>query len=159
MKQLSPDEAFAKAAARCAGREYCRADWRDKFARAGLTPAQAEDVLRRLGNEGFIDEERYARAYAHDKTTYDLWGKIKVRQALRLKGIAPEAIDRALDAIDGEAYRTGLRGLLDRKARSLKEESGYGRRMKLARFAAGRGFEPELVFEAIDDAEQGYTRF
>lgn len=153
MKPLSPDEAFARAAARCAGREYCRADWRDKFTRAGLTPAQAEDVLRRLGDEGYIDEERYARAYAHDKTTYDRWGKIKVRQALRLKGIAPEAIDSALDAIDDDGYRTGLREILARKAQSLKAESGYARRMKLARFAAGRGFEPELVFETIDNME------
>lgn len=153
MKTLSADEAFAKAAARCATREYCRADWRAKFRQAGIGAHEAEETLDRLEAEGYVDDGRYARAYAHDKSLYDLWGRIKIKQALRLKDIAPAAIEEALAGIDEETYRTGLRELLRRKARSIRAADEHERRMKLARFATGRGFEPALVFEALGDGE------
>lgn len=153
MRPQSPDEAFARAAARCARREYCLSEWRDKLRAAGLVPADAEAVLRRLEAEGYIDERRYARAFARDKSLYDLWGRIKIRHALRQKHIADADIDAALADIDDAAYREGLRGLLQRKSRSLRAGNDYERRMKLARFAASRGFEPALVFDLIGDGD------
>lgn len=151
MRPLSPDEAFARAASRCALREYCRADWRDKLRAAGLGSGDIEAVLDRLEDEGYIDEVRYARAFVHDKSLYDLWGRLKIRQALHLKRIPAAAIDEALAAIDETVYRDGLRDLLNRKSRTLRAGSDYERRMKLARFAAGRGFEPALVFSLLGD--------
>lgn len=148
-KNLSSEEAYRRAAAGCARREYCRADWYGKMLAAGLTAAQAEQVLERLQQEHFIDEERYCRSFVHDKLRYDRWGRVKIACALRAKGIASATVDEALAAIDEDEYRGVLSALLAQKARSVQAAGEAERRRKLARFAAGRGFEPSLVFSLL----------
>ena len=136
---LSPEEIYSRAAARCAAREYCRSEWLERMMRAGLTAEEAEKQIDRLEDEGFIDEKRYARAFVHDKTCDDLWGRLKTRQALRMKA-----------GIDGKVYAEGLRRLLQTKEKSLPEDlPEHERRARLARYAAGRGFEAELIFDII----------
>lgn len=119
MRPLSPAEAYARATARCAAAEQCTADWRRKFATFGLERADANALLDRLVDEGFIDDARYARAYVHDKVHYDHWGPLKVRAALAAKGIAAADINAALDLIPTETWRTNLRTALEAKARAL----------------------------------------
>lgn len=149
-RPLTPEEAYNRAAARCAAREYCRSEWRERMMRAGLTAEEAGKVTDRLEDEGFIDETRYARAFVHDKTRYDRWGRLKTRQALRMKGIPAATADEALAGIDEEEYADGLRRLLQTKEKSLpKDLPEHERRARLARYAAGRGFEAELVFDII----------
>ena len=147
---LTPETAYAQAASRCATTEYCLSDWRKKFLAKGLTPAEAETVLNRLVDEGFINETRYARAFVHDKAHYDRWGALKIRQALALKRIPAEATEEALQEISREWWGNTLLDLLRQKRRSIKAASPFEERQKLLRFAAGRGFEPGLIYEAVN---------
>mgnify|MGYP000883225264 FL=1 len=135
---------------RCAQREYCRSDWARKFIEAGLTLAEAEGLLDRLEAEKYIDEARYAKAFVHDKTLYDRWGRFKTRQALALKGIESGLIDAALAEIDDAAYTDTLKDLLAAKRRSVKADSDYEMQQKLIRYAAGRGFEADLIFKVLE---------
>lgn len=151
---LTPEKAYAQAAARCSVRECCRADWQQKWRRAGLSAEDTEKVLMRLESEGFIDENRYARAFVHDKLNYEHWGRVKIRAALQQKGVSSSDISEALDAIDEEAYEQILRDVLTAKSRALKEPEGYTKKQKLARFAATRGFEASLVFRWLDMPEE-----
>lgn len=153
-KQPSPEETYAWAAARCARQEQCRADLAHKLYERGLGRADAEALLDRLEGEGYIDDARYARAFVHDKTAYDRWGKLKVWQALRLKRISDAAISEAWEQVDEEAYRQGLESLLRQKGRTVKAADPYLLRQKLARFAIGRGFEPSLVARFLDLGEE-----
>lgn len=149
-KTITEEEAYNRVAARCVLREYCRADWYRKLQDAGLTVQQVERVLDRLEDERFIDEERYARSFVHDKLCYDRWGKIKITYSLRQKAISNERIEAALATIVEEEYIGILKDLLRQKDRSVKADSDYERKQKLARFAAGRGFEPGLVFKLLE---------
>jgi len=154
LAQLSSEEriekVFAWAAARCSLREYCRTDIRQKCFERGLNREETERVVERLEDANFLDETRYARAFVHDKTLYDRWGRIKTRQALAVKGIPAATIDDALAQIDDAAYRDALAALLEAKARTLTEPSPQKRRDKLLRFAAQRGYEPDLIFSLLD---------
>lgn len=153
---MTPDEAYRYATGRCARAELCRADLRPKLLARGLAPTDADALLDRLERERYLDERRYAAAYVHDKLTYDRWGRLKVRQALRLKGVAAEAVDEALAAVDEADYRAGLDALMAAKRRTVKAPDAYTLRLKLLRFAAGRGFEAHLAADAADrllDAE------
>ena len=94
--RISPEKFYKRAASRCAQREYCRSEWAHKFIEGGLTHAEAETLLNRLEAEGYIDETRYARAFVHDKTLYDRWGRFKTRQALALKGVGSGQIEGLL---------------------------------------------------------------
>jgi regulatory protein len=99
---------------------------------------------------GFIDEERYCRAFVKDKVVYNKWGRRKVEQALWAKRIPQEIIREALDEVDQENYVDTLRQLLKNKSRSVKASSEYERTQKLIRFAAGRGFTMDVIRQCLN---------
>ena len=88
----------------CARGEHCRADIRRKL--AGLPPEEQEQVLETLCRDGYLDDARYARAFARDKSALQGWGNLKISVALQQKAIAPEAIAAALAEIDSAAAGT-----------------------------------------------------
>ena len=149
MKELTPQEAFNKAAACCSRTEYCAYDIRQKLSRWGLPPDTQENVLQRLISEKFIDEARYCRCFVRDKFRYNRWGRIKIIQALRQKDIPEASYLEALDEIEEKEYLQTLQQLLQQKALSVKASSDYERNGKLMRFAISRGFESHFVTRCL----------
>lgn len=150
-KPVSPNEAYAWATQRCARSEQCRSEILEKLRQRGLPANEAEALCDRLEDEGYIAEQRYADAFVHDKLLFDHWGRVKITQTLRMRGISSDKISAAFEKnYDDTAYREALTHLLEKKAASLpSEEDVYKRMQKLVRFAASRGYEPELIFEII----------
>lgn len=150
-KPITPAKAYSWATQRCARSEQCRSEILEKLRQRGLPANEAEDLCDRLEDESYIAEQRYADAFVHDKLLFDHWGRIKITQALRLRGISSDEIASALEKnYDETAYREALTHLLDKKAASLPpEEDVYKRMEKLVRFAASRGYEPNLIFDVL----------
>jgi regulatory protein len=134
----------------CARREYCCADIAEKLRKKGATQEQTAMLIDRLIEEGYIDEGRYARAFVHDKILYNGWGRIKVAQHLRAKGICTAYINEAVTCITDEQYAEVFQKVLRSKQRSVKGDTDYEVRQKLARSLISRGFEPSYVFENMD---------
>jgi regulatory protein len=151
MTPLSPTEALTKAAHLCSKGEHCAADIREKLYQWGFE-GDADHIVNTLQQQGFINEERYARAYINDKYRFAKWGRIKIEQGLRQKQI-PSQVFRPLmeEVIDQSEYLQILRDLLKQKQKTLKEEDDYTLRAKLTRFALQRGFTYEEVLCNIDD--------
>ncbi len=155
MESRHTEEALLqKAAAYCSRAEHCIREVDEKLQAWGAQEAQRQAVIGRLTEDGYIDQRRYARAYAHDKFLYNKWGKMKIVMALRAKGIAPEDIDPALEQIDEQAYAQTLLRLLEGKAKRLSYKNEYERRGKLFRFALSRGFEPQVIEQAIGEMDR-----
>lgn len=148
-KILTPPEALHRAAALCSSAEHCTADIREKLARWGVTEADSRTIIDRLVQERFIDEQRYAVAFVKDKFRFSGWGRIKIRYALQQKRIDGSDIDHALATLDEEQYNDRLLELLQAKSRSIRDDDPEARRAKLFRFAASRGFESALIFNAL----------
>lgn len=157
MKPFTEESALLWASGRCALRECCRYDIKAKWKEGGLDDDACERLLDKLENDGFIDENRYVKAFIHDKLEYDHWGRIKMTQALRLKEISRSVIAEAMaESIDEAHYREILRSILQQKFRTLHFDAAdknetYKALQKLVRFAASRGFEPELIFQETDN--------
>jgi regulatory protein len=158
-KPPTPESALNRMAALCAKSEYCPADVRDKLLRQGFTPSDADRIVDRLIDDHFIDEDRYTRAFIHDKIQYELWGHLKIRYALRAKRIPDDLVDRLLDeSASEEQYLANLETLLRRKLRSLPRPLSPTDRAKVYRFAAQRGYEAGLIAPILkrladDDAD------
>ena len=148
-KILTPPEALHRAAALCSSAEHCTADIREKLARWGVTEADSRTIIDRLVQERFIDEQRYAVAFVKDKFRFSGWGRIKMRYALQQKRIDGSDIDHALATLDEEQYNDRLLELLQAKSRSIRDDDPEARRAKIFRFAASRGFESALIFNAL----------
>lgn len=134
-------EALTTAAGYCSMAEHCVTEVVEKLKRFELTSEEQSKLLKRLIDEGYLNEGRYVKAFVKDKFRFGKWGRIKIRYALRQKGLDSTLIEEALSEIPDEDYLEILTDLLRSKKRSTKAKSTYELRGKLLRFAAGRGFE------------------
>lgn len=141
---------YAWAAARCARQECSRRDISTKLVGKGATAAEAREMVDRLVGEGFIDDARYARAFVADKFRFEHWGRVKISYMLHLKGLPDNVVDEALQQIDEAQYAETLKDFLEGKLRTVRAATPYALRQKVARAAISRGFEPDLVFQALD---------
>ena len=133
----------------CSRREYCTQDVMKKTLKAleGDRHA-AEQVLETLVAEKYVDDLRYAGAYCRDKASLSGWGEVKIRYMLASKGIPREIIAEALEEIDGNRAQDRLNRLLQTKYKSLKDDPQC--RLKLLRYALGRGYSYDEVTSVID---------
>jgi regulatory protein len=136
------NEVLDKLEALCAKREYCVSDIRRKaIERLDGDRQAAEELVQSLIGNKFVDDARYASAFAREKSGLQGWGPIKIRFQLRAKGISDSIITEALSEIDGTKARTRLEKLLENKWRSLSDDPQG--RLKLIKFALSRGYEYE----------------
>ena len=147
-RQPTAEEMLVKMAGLCAGAEQCAADIRAKILKQGFTPEEADAMISYLQRNKYLDDSRYARAYAVDKVRFSGWGRMKVRMGLRAKGMGDSIIAQALDYIPETDYKEALGKVMAAKARSL-DLSDVKERQKLYRHMAGRGFESQLIISAM----------
>ncbi len=133
----------------CSRREYCVADVLKKAA-DGLEGdrAAAQEVVDVLISEKYVDDLRYASAYARDKSAIQGWGEVKIRYMLSAKGVSRSVIDEALKEIDQDKADSRLEKLLQNKLKSLKDDPQA--RLKLLRFALGRGYSYDEVNDVVN---------
>lgn len=135
---------------RCARQEMCSADVRRKALRRFEGDAdQADALVRSLVEDGYVDDGRYAAAFAREKSRLTGWGPVKITYQLRGKGIADEVIRQALQEVDAGEASGKLHALLAAKYKSVQGEPDA--RLRLIRFALGRGYEWNAVSEALKD--------
>jgi len=152
--RLTKQEALEKTRAMCARREYSTAEIERKLQGWGLDGKEVKEVIDRLQKDGFLDDFRFARAFVRDRVRFNKWGKLKIRHALRMKGVNNEVIEPSLDEIDDDEYLQMMRVELQKKKRTVKGNP-LAVRAGLQRFAFSRGFEPELVNRLIDGMSHG----
>ena len=141
---FTPDELLSRMEYFCAYRERCAKEVRSKLAEFGAAPETAQQIFEVLKTDKFFDEQRFAFAYAGGKFRNNHWGKVRIRMELRMRDIAPETIQQALEAIDSLEYEALLLKMLQKKiAQYTADENG---REKAAAALIRAGFEPELVF-------------
>lgn len=132
----------------CSKAEYCRADvYRKALKDLEGDGEAAARVVERLVEDKYVDEARYASAFARERATLQGWGPVKIRFQLRAKGIPDQVIAGALQEIEADKAGAKLQKLLEAKARSLEGDPQM--RLKLIKFALSRGYEYDAVEAAL----------
>lgn len=149
-KPMESAKALLKLEELCARSEHCEGELREKLRKWMISESDADTIIRSLRCRRYVDDSRFARAFVRDKFRFDHWGRRKIEMALRRKRVDAEVIAEAVEEIDADEYLNLLRKLLAYKARTLPDTEAYENRVKLMRFAVGRGFEPQLIVSALD---------
>lgn len=134
----------------CAEAEKCTYDVTEKLKDWGVDPMDFEIILKRLRDENFLDDTRYANSYVAEKWSLDRWGKIKIENSLLQKNIDENIIREAIHEIDDKKYLEGLHELLRTKYRDVKTSSPDTDARRVMMFALSRGFEEELITEWLE---------
>lgn len=140
--------------AQCSKREYCRSDIMAKAVKAMEGDRQtASELVDSLVADKFVDDFRYASAFAREKASISGWGPVKIRFMLSGKGISKEIADAALKEIDEDMAGNKLEKVLTAKWKTL--EGDPQAKLKLLKFALSRGYEYDAVREAVDEICRG----
>jgi regulatory protein len=147
----SNQEALTKIYRYCAYQERSHREVKNKLFEYGLRYSEVDEILAHLITEGFLNEERYAKAFAGGKFRVMKWGRLKIQKELEMEGLTSRCIARGLAEIDSKDYSKTLLSLLKKKSALVSEADPFKKKNKIARFAIGKGYEPELVWEVIKD--------
>jgi regulatory protein len=142
--------AKVKAGNYCAYQERTQQEVRDKLYALGLHTDEVEEVLTDLISENFVNEERFALAFASGKFRLKNWGRRKIIYELKHRNISPYCIDKALKEISDEEYNCTIQQIIDKKTSQMSGEV-YLVKNKIARHLIGKGFEAELVWSILND--------
>jgi regulatory protein len=142
-----------KMAKYCAYQERCVKDVTDKLRSFDIPQEAKDEILAYLLDNRFVDDERFAKAFVKGKINQSGWGLNKIRFHLIQKGIDKDIIDEALADTDEETYRQRLIEILKIKAKTVKAENDFDKKRKLAAYAMQKGFEADLVWEALKDLD------
>ena len=146
---LTPQECFAKICRYCAYQERSHQEVRNKLFEYGLHTDEVDELLTRLITEGFLNEERFAKAFSGGKFRIKKWGRMKIQRELAQRGLTENCIARGIKEIDPAGYIRTLKEVIRKKAGQLQEPNGFKKRDKIARFAISKGYEPDLVWEEL----------
>lgn len=146
---MTPEKALNVIAGMCSKKEYCCQDIREKLQKWEMPENEIKKILEFLFQHQFIDDSRFALAYAEDKFRFNHWGKQKITQMLRQKHISQEIISKALQNLGQPDYEQACLALLRQKQSSLQEENPYKMKARLIRFGLGRGFDYDLLSRCL----------
>ncbi|MEM7163664.1 MAG: regulatory protein RecX [Bacteroidota bacterium] len=151
---FSKKEAKLKAANYCAYQERSQQQVRNKLYEMGLTSDEVDEVLTELIMEGFVNEERFAKAFAGGKFRIKKWGRIRITRELKTHNISAYCIENGLAEIDEEEYIDSLKEIAQKKKDSLTEHDLFVKREKVSRHLIYKGFEPDLVWTLVSELIQ-----
>jgi regulatory protein len=141
--------AMVKACNYCAYQERTQQEVRDKLYDLGLFSDEVEDVLSQLITANFVNEERYAKAFASGKFRLKRWGRQKILFELKRRKISPCCTKKAMLEIPQDAYEEVLQQLIEQKSRTYSGNA-YTIKNKIARYLINKGYECELVWAALE---------
>ena len=133
----------------CVYQDRCHKEIEAKLREYRLIPEAREHILLHLLEHNFLNEERFSRSFARGKFRIKKWGKERIVRELKFRDISAYNIKSALKEIDEEEYIKTLYELVDKKNASVKETNKFKRKKKIADYLLYRGFESNLVYEAL----------
>ena len=145
--------ALTKAEHYCAYQERSQQEVRDKLYEWGLWTDAVENIISQLITANYLNEERFAKAYTQGKFKQKAWGRIKIKQGLKLKKVPDVLIKKALLTIDGDDYLKALQKVIAKKTPLVKEKNEFKRRYKLQQYAMSRGYEADLVTDVLKNSD------
>lgn len=142
-------EVLVKAANFCAYQERTQQEVRKRLAELEAEGDEAEEMIVWLIENNYLNEERFARIFAGSKFRQKRWGRLKIRQELKMRGVSEYCLKAGMSEIDDKDYLQTLTEILEKKAKEINESNPLKRKQKLLSYALSKGFESDLVFDLM----------
>ena len=150
-KYLTKEQAFQKLKHYCAYQERCHSEVKEKLYNLGIWKKEHDEIIATLIEENYLNEERFAIAFAGGRFRIKKWGRTKITYELKQKQISDYCIKKALKQIDEEDYLKVLGKLAKEKYASLKNDQHLIRKKKTIDYLQQKGYEYELILRCIEN--------
>lgn len=150
-KQLSKEQALQKLKHYCGYQDRSHSEVKEKLYSLGVWKKDHDEIMATLIEENYLNEERFALAFAGGKFRMKQWGRVKIKYELKQRQISEYSIKKALKQIDEEEYMTTLKKLAYDKYASLKGEQYLVRKKKTIDYLMQKGYEPGLIQTVLNE--------
>jgi len=150
-KYTSRDDALIKLQSYCSYQERCHQEVRSKLISLAIYGDDLEDIISQLIEDNFLDEERYARAFARGKFRIKSWGKVKIKMALKQKQVSEYCIRKAMTEINEAEYLNTLETILFKRTKTTSiNQLPYKEKQKTIQWAMSRGYELNIILSILE---------
>ncbi|CAN5772391.1 regulatory protein RecX [soil metagenome] len=150
-QKFTPQQAVPKIKQFCAYQERCHSEVTDKLYGYGLNKDEVAEIISKLIEDNYLNEERFAIHFAGGKFRIKQWGKVKIKYELKQKQVSEYCIKKALENINSKDYIQTLAKLAELKLKTLKSEKNiFIKKKKLQDHLRMKGFENDLIRDIID---------
>ena len=112
-----------------------------------VDPGTIDEAVAELGEQGYLEDARYARQFAEDRRTLDHWGAERIERKLRSAGIAPELVESALATQDASTELEAAVVVLGRRFPTPPADDRE--RNRALGMLVRKGYDLELAHDAI----------
>jgi len=144
-KYITKEQALQKLKHYSGYQERCHREVKEKLYNLGVNRKDHDEIIAALIEEGYLNEERFAIAFAGGKFRLKQWGRVKIKYELKQKQVSDYCIKKALKEIDEDEYREVLNKLATEKYELLKEEQYMIRKKKTTDYLIQKGYEHEQI--------------
>ena len=149
-KTYTVDEAKARLESYCSYQERCHKEVQQKLWEMKMIPEAVDLIVLHLLKHNFLNETRFAQAFARGKFNHKQWGKIRIIRELKFRDISKYNIDLALKEISEEDYTHTFNALAEKRFLQLASEKNLQKkRKKFADYLLYRGWESFLVYDKV----------
>lgn len=143
-----------KAANYCVYQERTQDEVRKRLREWKIWGDEAEEIIAYLITENYLNEERFAKAFAGGKFRVKKWGKLRIKAELKARKMSKYILDVAMKEIQHDAYFETATQLIEKKLFDLRTESNYlKRKQKVFNYLISKGYESNIVLEILKDLE------
>ncbi|WP_114491142.1 regulatory protein RecX [Candidatus Ulvibacter alkanivorans] len=149
-KTYTVDEAKARMERYCAYRERCHKEVLQKLKQLRMIPEACDQIIHHLITNNYLNETRFAQAFARGKFRTKKWGKRRIVRELKFRDISKYNISLALKEIPESEYYATFDALVKKRLGQLVTEKNLQKKKKkLADYLLYRGWESEMVYETV----------
>lgn len=149
-KTYTVEEAKTKLESYCAYQERCHKEVQKKLKELRMIPEAVDQIIQHLIQENYLNETRFAQAFARGKFKNKSWGKNRITRELKLREISSFNIKIALKEITEHDYLSSFEALVEKRLTQLNSEKNLQKKKKkLVDYLFYRGWEPHLVWEKV----------
>lgn len=138
----------------CAYQERCHYEVRQKLWDLKVKRAEHDEIISKLIEEDYLNEERFAKAFVGGRFRMKDWGRKKIYHALKEKQVSEYNIKKAMKEIDDEEYKKVLKELAEKKHHLLKGGQYLVRKKKTIDYLLQKGYEPDLVMRVVNELSE-----
>jgi regulatory protein len=109
-----------------------------------------QNIINELITEGYINEERFAKAFVRGKFNIKSWGNQKIIAELKRRNISDACIKEAINEIDKTIYQEKLQKLAQKWLNEHKQHTKQEEKQKLYRFLFSKGYEQDDILHFIN---------
>lgn len=151
-KTYTVEEATKRMERYCAYQERCHKEVHQKLYEMRMIPEAVDMIMNHLLQHNFLNETRFAQAFARGRFRVKKWGKTRIVKELKFRDISRFNIQIALKEIpDSEYYKT-FEELAEKRLQQLNSEKDLQKkRKKFSDYMFYRGWDSELVYGKISE--------